>query len=334
GGGGRSEKARTRRHGSPSRTEPRALASGEKAGERSPLVLPHRSVALVAPQGLPRETRRTRRTRRRVAPGRGRREELGRTERVRGGTLERCSRLGAARARVASPGRCLAFQRGIGRREGATRVPARLPLSILARRRSPDLPSRDRRIAVRFAAKFVRVALAAACGWLGAAAAPACSRAATTLYITNHVQSNQVVRMTTWQGKIAAATLGGIVFSDPATGNLTRILRTPTGLPSNRVLGVAETPSGSLWAGTQDHGLARLKPDGTFRRTLTSFDGLPSDQVQALYVHGDSIWVGTAGGVALFTENVSNGQVVLRRSDTHASTAGGLVGDNVLDFPQ
>jgi len=184
---------------------------------------------------------------------------------------------------------------------------------------------------------IARVALTAAwgsLGWLCAAAVPSSSSAATTLYITNHVQSNQIARMTTWQGKLAAATLGGIVFADPATGNLTRILRSPSGLPSNRILAVAATPSGSLWAGTEDHGIARLKPDGTFRRTLKSFDGLPSDQVQALYVHGDSIWVGTGGCVALFTENASTGQVVLGRSDTHASTAGGLVGDNVLAFAQ
>ena len=158
--------------------------------------------------------------------------------------------------------------------------------------------------------------------------------AATRLFITNHVQSNQVAGLEAWQGKLAAATLGGIVFADPASGNLSKLTSTPAGLPSNRVLCVAVSPSGSLWAGTTDRGLARLKPDGTFRRTLTSFDGLPSDRVQAIYVHEDSVWVGTSGGVALFTEDAATAQVVLRRSDTSASTAGALVGNNVLGFRQ
>jgi ligand-binding sensor domain-containing protein len=190
------------------------------------------------------------------------------------------------------------------------------------------------RMAVRTTTRS-RFAALAAWGWLPCFALTASpAGAATTLYITNHVQSNQIGRLTTWQGNLAASSLGGVVFADPVTGNLSRILRSQSGLPSNLILAVAATPSGSLWAGTADHGIARLKPDGTFRRTLTSFDGLPSDRVQALYVHGDSIWVGTGGGVALFTETAANGQIVLRRSDTHASTAGGLVGDNVLDFRQ
>lgn len=157
---------------------------------------------------------------------------------------------------------------------------------------------------------------------------------ATQLFITNHVNSNQIAGLTTWQGKIAAATLGGVVVADPGTGALQKIMSAPGGLPSNEILCVAATGSGSLWAGTAEDGVARLKPDGGFRRTLTTFDGLPSDRVQTLYARSDSIWVGTSGGVALFTENPVSGQIVLRRSDTNGSTAGGLVSNNVLAFQQ
>lgn len=174
------------------------------------------------------------------------------------------------------------------------------------------------------------VALLAAALLAALLAAPA--RAATRVYITNHVNSNQVAGLANWQGKVAAGTLGGIVLAEPATGALQKILSSPAGLPSNSVLCVATSPSGSLWAGTSDKGIARLKPGGGYRRTLTSFDGLPSDRVQALYVHGDSIWVGTSGGVALFTENPTSGQVALRRSDSNASTGGALVADNVFAF--
>ncbi|MGH7680569.1 MAG: hypothetical protein ACRENN_01115 [Candidatus Eiseniibacteriota bacterium] len=171
---------------------------------------------------------------------------------------------------------------------------------------------------------FLAVALAATPATVGA----------TQLFITNHINSNQVAGLAVWQGKVAAATLGGIVLADPASGALQKILSSPGGLPSNAVLCVATTPSGSLWAGTADHGIARLKPGGGYRRTLTSFDGLPSDRVQTIYVRGDSIWVGTSGGVALFTENPTSGQVALRRSDSNASTGGALVADNVFAFQQ
>ena len=162
-------------------------------------------------------------------------------------------------------------------------------------------------------------------------AAPAVLHAATTVFITNHVHSDQVGDLTVWQGQVVAATLGGLVFV--STHERTKLLASPGGLPSNAVLAVAVGPSGTLWAGTADKGVARLVPGGGFKRTLTSFDGLPSDHVQTLYVHGDSVWVGTSGGVALFTEN-AGGQATLRRSDSKASTAGGLVSDDVLAFQQ
>jgi ligand-binding sensor domain-containing protein len=174
-------------------------------------------------------------------------------------------------------------------------------------------------------------ALAALLAELMAAASPDMA-SATKLFITNHINSNQIAGLTPWQGKVAAATFGGIVFADPVTGTPTKRISAPGGLPSNHVLCVAESPSGSLWAGTADRGVARLKPDGTYRRTLTSFDGLPSDRAQVIYVHGDTIWVGTGGGVALFTENPASGQFTLRRSDSKASTGGALVGDDVRAF--
>jgi len=175
------------------------------------------------------------------------------------------------------------------------------------------------------------LALAAFFAELLAAASPG-PALATRLFIKNHVNSDGIAGIAAWQGNLAAATVGGIVFIDPASGALTKLTSAPAGLPSNGILCVALSPSGSLWAGTADRGLARLKTDSGFRRTLTSFDGLPSDRVQALYVHGDSVWVGTSGGVALFTENPTNGQFALRRSDSNASTGGALAADDVRAF--
>ena len=157
------------------------------------------------------------------------------------------------------------------------------------------------------------------------------ARAETQLFITNHVHSDQVGDLAVWQGNLAAGTLGGILVVAPGSDEPAKILAAPGGLPSNRVLSVVRSPSNSLWAGTADRGLARLTPEGGYRRTLTTFDGLPSDRVQALAVFGDSVWVGTSGGVALFTEQPS-GQIAVRRSDNTASTGGALVSNDVLAF--
>lgn len=162
-------------------------------------------------------------------------------------------------------------------------------------------------------------------------AAPGAGTAATRLYVRNHVYSNDVRDLAAWNGTLAAATTGGLVRVTVSDGtvSLAKTLAAPGGLPSNRTLSVLPSPSGDLWIGTVDGGLARLTPAGGWRRTLTTFDGLPSNTVQRLLRAGDSVWVGTSGGVALFAENPANARVTLRRSDTSASTAGALVSDDV-----
>ena len=152
---------------------------------------------------------------------------------------------------------------------------------------------------------------------------------ATRIFTTNHVNSNDVRGLAAWDGQLAAATTGGIVLVGMPAGPFSKVIRSTAGLPSNTTLCTVASPAGRLWIGTVDAGIARLRPDATFPRTLTTFDGLPSSRIQALYRTGDSIWVGTSGGVALFTENPANGQIALRRSDTSTSTAGGLISDDI-----
>ncbi len=170
--------------------------------------------------------------------------------------------------------------------------------------------------------------LALPLAWSGAA------EAQTTLYVKNYVNSNEIQSIVPWRGLVTMGTLGGIVTVDPSSGAITKTLAAPNGLPSNRVLSVEVSPSGMLWAGTADRGIGRLRPDGTFRRPLSSFDGLPSDRVQALYTRGDSVWVGTSAGAALFTEQRGTGQIGLTRAFTNANTSGGLAGDDVRAFVQ
>ena len=99
-----------------------------------------------------------------------------------------------------------------------------------------------------------------------------------------------------WGGMIQALTLESVPVSDDY------ILRTwdiEDGLPSNRVLGIAQTPDGYLWLATQG-GLTRF--DGTrftpFLKGAAS--GLESDHAHAVFTDREGgLWVGLArGGVA------------------------------------
>lgn len=194
---------------------------------------------------------------------------------------------------------------------------------------SPRAPARAARVRVGLAAVLLGAVVLAAVLLAAPALLPGQASAATRLYIRNHVDSNDVRDLAAWNGALVAATTGGLVTVAMPAGPLVKTIAAPGGLPSNRTLALVESPSGDLWIGTADAGIARRAPGGGWRRSLTTFDGLPSNDVQALLRSGDSVWVGTAGGAALFAENPANARVALRRSDTSASTAGALVSDDV-----
>ena len=66
--------------------------------------------------------------------------------------------------------------------------------------------------------------------WTGAADAQ------TTLFVKSYVNSNEIQSLTSWRGLVVMGTQGGVVTLDPSSGAITKILRSPDGLPSNRVL--------------------------------------------------------------------------------------------------
>src|SRR5882672_2213645 len=206
--------------------------------------------------------------------------------------------MGAARAGIHPPRRGHASGRALRRSDVARGGRSRVPLALLPRRGSPPVPARHAGAVMTARTMIASVMVALGCG----ASGPALSK--TTLYVKNYVNSNEVQSVASWHGLLALGTLGGVVTIDPSTGAIEKILRSPSGLPSNHVLSVAVSPSGLLWAGTAESGIARLRPDGTFRRTLSSFDGLPSDRVQSLYVHGDTLWVATTSGLSTFASGV------------------------------
>ena len=93
---------------------------------------------------------------------------------------------------------------------------------------------------------------------------------------------------------------GGLLRYVPATGAFDVIRREPGAIASNRLIRLAMDRSGQLWAGTSAQGVSRRRADGSRWDVVNILDGLPSDSVTVLETQGDTLWIGTARGVALW----------------------------------
>ena len=84
-----------------------------------------------------------------------------------------------------------------------------------------------------------------------------------------------------------------------SSGAFLQTTREPGGLASNQISSIAFDRRGRLWLGTRDAGVSRLDPDGTWG-LLNAFDGLPGLDVNTLTAQGDTLWIGTTTGLALW----------------------------------
>jgi len=85
--------------------------------------------------------------------------------------------------------------------------------------------------------------------------------------------------------------------------------REPGGLASNSLTALAYDRSGRLWAGTPGKGVSRLSKDLTTWDLVNAFDGLPSDSITVLEADGDTMWIGTTRGIALWNGREIAGSV-------------------------
>lgn len=100
---------------------------------------------------------------------------------------------------------------------------------------------------------------------------------------------------------------GGLLHLDRATGTLARTVREPGGLASNQLSRIALDRSGRLWVGTAGSGVSRLRADRSGWDVVNRLDGLPSDSVTAVVAVGDTVWIGTTGGVVLWNGHEVSG---------------------------
>ncbi len=97
-----------------------------------------------------------------------------------------------------------------------------------------------------------------------------------------------------------AASDHGLHRFDPATHQFTRWSKSLGGLASNSISDVQVDAAGATWFASEDRGVSVLSKNGAWR-TLSAFDGLPSDDATCLASSPLGMWIGTTGGLALFS---------------------------------
>jgi ligand-binding sensor domain-containing protein len=119
---------------------------------------------------------------------------------------------------------------------------------------------------------------------------------------TTYLDPNKPVDAVVHDGAVwLASTRGAVTVYDISDSSFTTVHRRPGRLASNNVLRIISDDSGKLWFGTAASGVSVLDPSTSQWDLLTRFEGLPSDNVLAIASWGDSIWIGTPDGFAVFS---------------------------------
>ena len=138
------------------------------------------------------------------------------------------------------------------------------------------------------------------------AAAPAHADGAWTTYLRAYTYTEMLAEGdTVW----CATAEAGLLRFDRGSGVFTPYLREPGGLANNALSSLARDRRRRLWVGTTGSGASRLAPDGASWDLLNRFDGLPSDSITTLTANGDTMWIGTTAGLALWNGRLISGSV-------------------------
>jgi hypothetical protein len=116
-----------------------------------------------------------------------------------------------------------------------------------------------------------------------------------------HIRVKTFTDLVVTSGAVWCATgESGLLRFDRATHTFAVITREPGTIASNHLTSLAFDRVGRLWVGTLEAGVSRLAADGTDWELVNAFDGLPVDSVTAITVAGDTLWIGTRRGIALW----------------------------------
>ena len=142
-------------------------------------------------------------------------------------------------------------------------------------------------------------------GFVLSAGAPAHAEGLWSTYLKMQTCNDLLaLRDTVW----IATGEAGIVRYDRATDTWSSITRAPSQIASNTVTAIAFDRTGNLFASVPGKGVSRLDRDQRWS-LINSFDGLPSDTALVLVAQGDTVWIGTTRGLALWDGETVAGSV-------------------------
>jgi len=111
-------------------------------------------------------------------------------------------------------------------------------------------------------------------------------------------------RDTIWMATAEA----GLLRYTPSTGAWSSITREPSGLAGNNLQAIVFDASGNLFVAVPGKGVSRLATDGRWS-LINAFDGLPSDTTLTMRAEGDTVWIGTTRGLALWNGTTIAGSI-------------------------
>jgi ligand-binding sensor domain-containing protein len=143
---------------------------------------------------------------------------------------------------------------------------------------------------------------------------------------TTHVNSSNLSRVHFDGTNVWCASSGGAVKFEIGSEQFTKIVRDQPGtLVNNELSCVAVSDGQSVWFGTRGFGLDLLH-QGEWTLFTEGLTRLPSDSILCLSPSGNSLWAGTARGLALFQGSL------LDTTFNVATTGGGIPSDVINDI--
>src|SRR5580765_1262731 len=100
----------------------------------------------------------------------------------------------------------------------------------------------------------------------------------------------------------------GLLRYSRATDSWSSITREPNGLAGNILQAITFDRTGNLFVSVPGKGVSRLDRDGRWS-LINQFDGLPSDSALVMRAQGDTVWIGTTRGLALWNGTVLAGSI-------------------------